>query len=178
MDCTGKIKEVNKNFYKNKFVLTVEINEDIQTAIEDIKDCEKLKISLAKYREKRSLDANSFFWLLIGKLAQKENAKSREDIYKSYIRETGAFEILPIRVDALEQWEKIWQSKGEGWIVEDIGKCRNLRGYHNVKCYYGTSVYNSKEMAHIIDLVVQDCKDAGIETMTPDEVERIKSLWK
>ena len=141
-------------------------------------EAEKYELTIKKMRKKRSLDANAYFWIICGEIAKKLKAKSKEDVYRNYIKETGAYEILPIRSDVLDKWRDIWENKGEGWVTEDIGECKNIKGYHNVKCYYGTSVYNTDEMSHLIDLVVQDAKDLGIETATPDEVERMKSLWK
>ena len=180
MKCTGHIKEVNRDYKSGRFVLSLEINEDIQSTIDDIKDVETLDLSLEKHKEKRSLDANAYFWVLIGKIAQKVKGKSKEDIYRNYIKETGAYEVFPVREDALVRWNEIWQERGTGWVTEDIGTCKlpNLKKYHNVKCYYGTSVYDSVQMNHLIDLVVQDCKDLGIETLPPNEIERMKHLWK
>ena len=156
-------------------MLTLEKNENVDALIDIVP--EQYEVEFKKIRKKRSLDSNGYFWQMVGKIAQATKTKSKEDIYRSYIRETGAYEIIPIREDALERWNQIWESKGEGWVTEDIGPCKNTKGYHNVKCYYGTSVYSTEEMAHLIDLVVQDAKELGIETMTPEEIERMKSLW-
>ena len=132
---------------------------------------------LKPHHIKRSLDANALFWVLCNKLSAKIRIPT-QTIYKQYIRDIGDnFEIIPIRQDAVEQWIKNWQSRGIGWICEDLGTSK-LSGYTNVLCYYGSSVYDTAQMSRLIDLVVQDCKDQGIDTATPDEIERIKSLWK
>lgn len=70
------------------------------------------------------------------------------------------------------------EQHGIGWLCEDLGECRNIKGYHNIKSYYGSSVYDTKEMSHLIDMIVEDCKALGIPTETPEEIERIKQLWK
>ena len=44
-------------------------------------------------------------------------------------------------------------------------------------CYYGSSVYNSKEMSVFIDEVIDRAKELGIDTRTPEEIARMKSLW-
>ena len=36
---------------------------------------------------------------------------------------------------------------------------------------------NKEEMSMIIDDTVNEAKELGIETMTPKEIERLKSLW-
>ena len=38
--------------------------------------------------------------------------------------------------------------------------------------------YDSKQMSILIDGAVSECKALGIETLPPNEVERLKSLWQ
>ena len=112
----------------------------------------------------------------MGKLARKLHTTA-EEVYRMYISDTGNYEILPIKTEAVEHWQKIWSGKGLGWICDTIGESK-LQGYTNVRCFYGSSVYNSKEMAHLIDLIIDDCKEQDIETMTPNEIERLKREWR
>lgn len=42
----------------------------------------------------------------------------------------------------------------------------------------GSHTYDTKEMSTLIDGVVQEAKELGIETMTPDEIERMKAAWQ
>lgn len=128
------------------------------------------------HREKRSLDSNSYFWLLCGKLASKIHIPM-ETIYRQYIKDIGDnFEIVPIRDDAKDQWIKNWKSRGLGWVCDELGESK-LPGYTNIVCYYGSSTYDSAQMSRLIGLVVQDCKDQGIQTKTPDEIAKMEALW-
>jgi hypothetical protein len=115
-------------------------------------------------------------WVLVGKLGEKLQCSDLE-IYRQLIKENGVFQIVPIREDAISTWIDNWQKNGTGWVCDDLGECKNTKGYHNIKCYFGTSRYNAKEMSRIIDAVIYECKSQGIPTDTPDEIERIKSLW-
>jgi AraC-like DNA-binding protein len=131
---------------------------------------------IKEYREKRSRDANSYFWVLIGKLAAVLHA-STTDLYREYIREIGDnFQIVPIRSDAAEQWIKNWKLHGKGWVCEELCESK-LEGYKNIICYYGSSTYDTLQMSRLIELLVQDCKEQGIETMTPDELSRLTNAW-
>ena len=134
------------------------------------------KISLKLKLERRSNDANSYMWVLLGELSKVLNLSS-EEIYRNMIKDFGAFEIIPIKEDKIEHWYEIWLSKGIGWICEDLGECKNTKGYHNIKSYYGSSTYDTKEMSRLIDAVVEECKLQGIETMTPDELSALKEQW-
>lgn len=133
-------------------------------------------VEIKRQRLKRSLDANAYMWTLIGKLGEKLY-RSDLEIYRNFIRDNGAFEIVPIRNDAVPTWRKNWGFKGQGWICEDLGECRNFKDYRNIKSYYGSSTYDTKQMSRLIDAVVQDCREQGIETKTPDELMRLKAAW-
>ena len=72
---------------------------------------------------------------------------------------------------------KIWKSHGLGWIAEMLDESKN-KGYKLLNLYYGSSSYNSKQMSRLIDNVIKDCKDQGIETLPPDELDSLISCWK
>lgn len=134
-------------------------------------------LNIEEVKKKRSLDANAYLWVLIGKLAEHYKLPT-EEIYRMQIRDCGVYEIIPIRAQNVKNWIDVWHSHGIGWICEDMGECRNVKGYHNIKSYYGTSVYDTKQMSRIIDEVVRECTQCGIETATPQEIERIKATWQ
>lgn len=133
---------------------------------------------LSAKRKRRSLDANAYAWVLIGKLAAKLNI-SPIDIYRQYVPDIGGnYTIVPVREDRLEHWEKIWCSGHLGRMVKDIGPCKSLVGYHNIVSYLGSSDYDTAQMSRLIDLIVQDCKAQSIEVLTPRELDAIKEAWK
>lgn len=51
----------------------------------------------------------------------------------------------------------------------------NLRACGTVNFYRikGSSQYNTREMSRLIDGLVSECKECGIETLTPEELERM-----
>ena len=134
------------------------------------------EVSIKPKKRRRSLDANAYLWVLIGKLGEVLK-KPDTEVYREYIKDNGVFEIIPIREDAIGRWTETWKRNGIGWVCDDLGECRNTKGYHNIKCYYGSSTYTTKEMARLIDAVVSDCKEQGIETLTPNEIEEMKQKW-
>ena len=134
-------------------------------------------ISIAKATKRRSLDANAYAWVLLGKLAEKLRTTPIE-AYRRIIADSSAYTIVPIREDAVEAWKILWSDRGKGWIVEDMGPCRNLTGFHNLKCFHGSSAYTQAEMSRFIDLIIDECNQLGIPTMTPAEIEKLKGNWK
>ena len=157
------------SFKKSRFAFLLPKIMEFVNTLEDDKEYE---ISIDKEKRKRSNDANAYYWQLVGQLSAKLNIPPK-DIYRSHIKDVGGnYEIVPIREDAVDFWVKAWEGKGLGWCSEVIGESK-LRGYMNVICYYGSSTYDTKQMTRLIDLVVQDCKAQGIETMTPAELESL-----
>ena len=161
-------------FKKSKFNLLLPRMIDYIASLDDDNDFE---LTIDKVKAKRSNDANRYFWELVGKLSAKINV-SPEDIYRTYIRDIGGnYEIVPIREDAVDTWIQAWRSKGIGWQSEIIGDSK-LRGYKNVICYYGSSTYDTRQMSRLIELCIADCKEQGIETMTPSEMALMMQNYK
>ncbi len=132
---------------------------------------------LKQHRKKRSLDANAYFWKLCGELAAKLRISPTE-IYRTYIPDiAGNYEIVPVREDKIDAWEQLWCAGHLGRMVEDMGPCRNIAGYHNIRSFIGSSDYDTAQMSRLIDMVVANCKEQGIETLTPDKLELLKEEW-
>lgn len=128
-------------------------------------------------RKGRSLDANAYFWTLVNRLADKLQIDPN-GIYRAYLPDIGGnYEIIPVKEDRIEAWEKVWCDGHIGRMIEDMGPCRTVKGYHNVRTYFASSDFDSRQMARLIELVVADCKENGIETMTPRELEALVSRW-
>ena len=137
----------------------------------------KYDVDIKEHREKRSLDANAYCWVLIGKLAAKLRVPPN-DVYRQYIQDIGGnYTIVPVKEDRTDHWERIWCSGHVGRMVKDLGPCRTLDGYHNIMSYIGSSDYDTAQMSRLIDLIVQDCKEHGIETLTPDKLDAMKVKW-
>lgn len=133
-------------------------------------------LEVKEHRKKRSLDANAYAWVLINKLADVMRIPPTE-VYRQAIQDiSGNNEIIPIRDDAWVQFKMAWIQNGLGWICRDMGKSK-LPGYRNLMVYYGSSVYNTKQMSDLIDHLVQDCKALDIETLPPERLSLLMEEW-
>jgi len=147
-------------------------------ACETFEQDKQYDLILKKRTRKRSLDCNAYFWVLVGKLAAKLRVKP-EEVYRQYVPDVGDnFEIVPIKKDHIEDWDRMWCAGHIGRLTDDLGECRNIPGYHYIRCYFGQSDYDSAQMSRLIDMVVQDCKTQGIETLTPGELRKLVSQWE
>ena len=175
---TGKISDINIGFLDDRTKLTLEINEknDLCTGYDELKDCDKLSIEIKPYRKKRSLDANSYMWVLCDKLAEKIGC-TKLDVYRQHILNAGVSRQAIIDENAVDTLAHIWRMTGIGWLAERVDGAGDP-GYVLVNLYYGSSTYNTKQMARLLDSVIEDCKEQGIQTETPDEIAKMKALWK
>lgn len=124
-----------------------------------------LTLEVKKKGRKRSLDANAYCWVLLDKLSEVMQVPPAE-LYRNAIREVGGVsEIVPLRNDAIPMWIKNWSRNGVGWMCDVLDACKK-EGYTHVKCYYGSSTYDTRQMSRLIDGIVQDCQAVGIETDT------------
>lgn len=130
---------------------------------------------IKQHREKRSRNANDYLWVLCQKIAETVRNTDKETVYRDAVKHVGQFEMFVFKDDAVETFIHRWSGHGLGWFAEKIDG--NMEGYTQVIAYYGSSVYDTREMSVLLDYVVNLAKDLEIETATPDELERMKSLW-
>lgn len=138
-------------------------------------------VEIKKKSKQRSLNANSYCWVLCQKIAEvmsNHSYMSKEDVYRKAIKDCSHFSYVPVRDDAIERYIQIWQAHGIGWIAEDAGECKSLQGYHNIMCYHGSSVYNTKEMARLIDCLVDECHQLGIKLEPSEYIQSLIEGWE
>lgn len=179
MEFTGKIQNISTDWQTGKLHITFSVNElSAINGIEKIKDVEKLAIKAVKYRNKRSLDANAYCWVLMTKMAEAistvQAVISKDEVYEEMLQKYGyLFQdekgYITITVKADVDMSKI---SGHWKFVKTNG---NFSSYLLIK---GSSEYDSAEMAKFIDAVVYEAQNLGIETIPPDELERMKSKWR
>lgn len=155
--------------------LTLELDSDFRQQVDELRDSD-VDVTVKRFREKRSLDANAYAWLLIDRLSEKLRIP-KEEIYRDHIRQIGgACETVCIQSKALPRLRQIWERNGLGWQVEDFPS--KIPGCVNVHLYYGSSSYDKRQMSALIDLLVDSCKSCGIETLPPHKLELLKGDYK
>lgn len=132
---------------------------------------------IKEHRKKRSLDANAYFWELVGQLADRLRITPKE-IYRQAIQDIGGnYEIVPVKNEAVSKFKEAWEKNGLGWPCVDMGPSK-LPGYRNLKAYYGSSTYDTRQMSMLIDHIVQDCKAVGLDTKSKEELDSLLGAWK
>lgn len=144
--------------------------------IETLDESKKYTIEVKEKKKKRSLNSNSYAWVLLGKLAEKLRIP-KTDIYRNYVKEIGGNtkDIVCVQDKALDKLRSAWESNGLGWVTDTLPS--KIDGCTNVMLYYGSSTYDVEQMSRLIELIVQDCKQFGIPTYDREELDRLVQKW-
>lgn len=171
---TGDVKlEIAVKKQHKAYIATLMADYDKAKA----KDKDKLfTVSICRYKRKRTLDANAYLWVLCDKIA-KVIKGTKEEVYRKAIKDVGVFQILPIKSEAVGDWIRRWQDRGLGWIAEIMEKSK-LSGYTKTINYFGSSTYTRSEMARLINYIIDEAKELDIETITPQEKQRMLNKIK
>ena len=155
--------------------LRTELSGQAQRTASALDPQKKYHVTFKEYRKKRSLDANAYAWVLMNKLADKLNMGVR-DLYRHYIPDIpGNSQVVCVPTEAVERLRSGWEHNGIGWCSDTLKS--KLPGCTNVVLYYGSSTFNQKQMGVLLDLIIEDCKQVGVEYLTPGELERLKGEW-
>lgn len=137
---------------------------------------ERLKIEVALDNPKRSANANAYMWVLCDKIAEKIGS-SKLEIYRDYILEQGVFDTVEINAEAVATYEQVWSAYGSGWLVEVVDTAAR-NGFVILHAYKGSSTYDKQQMSRLLDRIVSDAQELGIETHTPEEIAIMKQCWE
>ena len=182
MDLTGKIHGMTIDITSGKLNLTLQVNEDAKKIVDELKElvsCEKLAVVLKKWRKKRSLDANAYYWVLVSKIAEKLRS-SKEEVHNLMLARYGQ----PEREDdgsavVISVLERIDLTKRDDIHVKPIGHGTvDGKRFTHYLLLRGSHTYDTKEMSILIDGVVSEAREMGIETMSTEELERLLAAWK
>ena len=177
MELTGEIKDLSKDYRTDKPILQLVLNErDCLLSLEQLKDI-KLSVQVKKWRKKRSINANNYFWKLLSEYSEEKNVDTIEE-YKERVKRLGIFRRFRIEDKDKKTFEIMWQDKGIAWFCEtaDTEYIGDIE-FKIINAYYGSSSFNSKQMSRLINDLVEDCKEAGIETKPQAEIDSLLKEW-
>lgn len=133
----------------------------------------ELRLTVRRWREKRSLDSNGYMWVLLTQMAltlgstKKEIYEEMLDRYgKEFRDEDGGMVVVGVK---------------KGLDMKKAGHWKRYKDDENCSYWYllkGSSEYDTKEMSDFLDRVIEEAKELGIDTATPDEVARMKALYE
>lgn len=147
-----------------------------------IADEDERVFDLVIHREKRSLNQNAYYHVLLGQVADKLRI-SKSKLHNDMLRHFGQTMLIdgkPVCVmlpDTDESEDTAWESsvvhlKPTSATVEGANGVR----YRQWKMLRGSHEYDSREMSILVDGIIQEAQQLGIQTMTPDELADMRRL--
>ena len=181
METKGRIKQINLDWKTRKTIVTVEIDAK-PDEVEKLTD-KDLTVVLKQFRQKRSLDANCMYWSLLTQLADKMNV-SNPFMHNYLLRRYGQPEIIDENLvylvipDSDEGAKKV--DEAETYHIKPTSQTKMGKDGKMYRTYImlrGSSSFDTKEMSTLINGLVDECRQVGISTITPDELERMMALY-
>ena len=170
----GRLRDMARSRDGKAWIVTFSTPENFSEAFDEMSG-KDVSIDIKPAHRKRSLDANAYAWVLIDKIAEKTGLKKTE-VYRNAIREIGGVSATVCVQDrAVESLRYGWSKNGIGWQSETMKS--KIPGCTNVVLYYGSSAYDSRQMAQFIDSLIQDAESLGIPTITDEQADRLVGKW-
>lgn len=172
METICHLESVNNNLLDGKieFSFSTE-SKDVIEQLEKMKD-DELRLKVVKYRKKRSLSANALFWHCVGKIAEATET-DKWDVYLAMLRQYGKFTYICCKPEMVESVKEQWR-ESMVWNSVDI----NGKEATQMLCFFGSSSYNTKEMAKLIDGTINDMKELGIDPPMPQDIKVALEQWE
>lgn len=127
------------------------------------------EFEIKEYKPKRSRNQNSYYYELLNQLSRKTKIPS-EELHFEMIRKSNPFTdiLIPEEADirALKYYEQL--SK----II------KNERVFITYRVWVPSHELDTIEMGILLDSLIEECKRQGIETMTPDELAKMRAIEK
>lgn len=175
MESKAILSDVGRDFKTGKVRLTFTVDR-ITTEELDKLSGNELRLKATKWREKRSLDANAYMWVLCDKIASVLMT-TKDEVYEMMLQDYGCYDTLEdgsyivitlkstLDISLLDGHYKRYRESDDGKFIS----------YLKLK---GSSEMDTKEMSDLINGVVYEAEQLGVETITPDEKERMLQQWQ
>lgn len=130
---------------------------------------EKTKYELSEHKDKRSLTANGYLWVLLQKIADVLRS-TKDEVYEEMLNRYGQ-----LQTDEKGEPYKI-TVKSEVDMSKIEGHYKRYKSNGKFTAYFvikGSSKYSKKEMAILLDGVISECKELDIETKPEEEIKNL-----
>lgn len=129
-------------------------------------------------KRKRTLDQNALLWKLLTIYADvlnggRSGGVTPEQLYMRMLSKYGIAEFLMVLPEAEETLKEAFR------VVRKV----DVRDYNGVKmnvykCYFGSSKYDTKEMANLIDGIFDELAVIGVDVGTSYELTEYYNEWR
>ena len=182
METTGRLVDVTMDILNRKLNVTFQIDTKPIEELNALGELDAIDIIAKKHRKKRSLDANAYFHVLVGKIADAMNppiskARAKNMLIGRYgqqeFLEDGQQVVIKTNISVDEMLEQEFLHCFPCGSQKE--KDADVVFY---KVYRPSHALDSKEFSILLDGTVQECKVLGIETIPPAELKRMVESWR
>lgn len=185
MESKGRIISFAPYSLKNKTTIELEIDTADDHTMQDIERLMKsdVKAIIKTWREGRSRNSNAYFYVLVEKLADAMRV-SKPFIHNLMLRKYGQLQ----RIDGIPVWvvlpetEEVAKRVDEDETLhvrptDEVKTGKDGRLYRTYLLLKGSHELNTKDMSILLDGIISECHEVGVETATPEEIMRMKAMW-
>lgn len=170
---TGSLVSITQDWQTGKAQAVFTINEP--SAIEHVAALigeGKLNVKAVKFRSKRSLDANGLLWVCLGQIAEVLRT-DKWNVYLQMLKRYGKYTYICVKPNVVDAVKAQWRE------CEVVGET-TINGKEAVQmlCYFGSSTYNTKEFSVLLDGVISEMREMGLQTPASQEMERALKQWE
>jgi len=176
MDMIGRVLPITQNM-DGTYNITVMAHpiacKPFLDAFDGLRDAD-VDVEIKKHRERRSLNANSYLWALVGKIAEAIHPPlPKEEVYMTMLKRYGQGGVVSIQDCFVKKFKRSHK------YHEEIGNATlNGKQFTHFHFWVGSSEYDTAEMALLLDGIAADAKELDIEILPPDEIARMESAWQ
>lgn len=152
--------------------MTGTASQIVQYLMEQMRDKPDALWDVAEHKKKRSLDANAMLWACLQEIAYAIRS-DKWSVYLQMLKRYGKFDYVIVKPKAVEAMKAQWRE------LEEIGEIE-VNGQKAVQllCYYGSSTYNTKEFSFLLDGVISEMKEIGLQPPPDMETKKILEEWE
>lgn len=172
MKMSGNLIGVSNDFVTGKVRIEIEVNERARAQeVLALRD-QPLSIEIKKYRKRRSLDANALMWQCLGEIADALRA-DKWDIYLMMLKRYGKYTYICVKPSIVDAVKAQWR---ECEVIGDM----EVNGQPAVQllCYFGSSTYNTKEFSTLLDGIISEMEEMGLERPMDRDMKRALEAWE
>lgn len=173
METTGKLVNVTKDLFNGKLNITFEVDTysvDEINAFNQTSDV--LDIIVKPHKKKRSLDANGMLWACLGQIASVLRTDKWE-VYLHMLKRYGQYTYICVKPHMVDAMKAQWRE------CEVVGTI-DINGKEAIQMlvYFGSSTYNTQEFSVLLDGVISEMKEIGLQPPASKEMQMALEQWE
>ena len=171
METKARISNISRDFSSGKVQITFTVDHYEPEVVERMMG-KDIRLNAVIWRENRSARANRLLWKCIGEIARELRA-DKWDIYLLMLRRYGVYTYTVVKPGMVDKFKASWRE------CEELGEI-DVNGEKGIQllCYFGSHTYDSKEFSVLLDGVISEMKEMGLETPMDSEMKRVIEQWE